>query len=223
MQKRIAKNLLAKVTAENTEFFAYVQDVAKNGLGFMCNREMDVGVSIDLSLNVPGKASMELKGKIVWMRKLPSLAKNKFQYGMMVDEKPDEYDEYVDALVQRQYERRAHPRFQAVLEVKNDDVLDLLDAATENVSAAGLYIRTGRPLTLGGQYEMALSGEDLEKPLLCIGEVVNVFQCEPDEMDHPYGAGVKIISFVGDDKERFTDYIRKLEKLYQFHWPDKLE
>ena len=154
---------------------------------------------------------------------MPTISKHRYQYGVKINEKPEEYEEYVEGLIKKQYERRQHPRFKAILEVKNEDVMDLLDAATEDVSAAGLYIRTSRPLPSGGQYEMALSDKSFEQPIYCIGEVVASFECDSESTDHPYGAGVKILSFVGDDGQKFADYIKHLEKLYQFHWPDDVK
>jgi hypothetical protein len=222
-QMRVAKNLLARVKVDDSEFFAYVQDLAKTGVGIACNRKLIHDAAVSLFLNIPEHSNIDLDGKVAWKRDMPVIAKNKFQYGINLEDAPDTYYAYVEKMLRRQYERREHPRFNAVLEVKNEDVLDLLDATTEDVSAAGLYIRSGRPLAKGAQYEMALSGQELEKPLECIGEVISVFQCELDEFDHPYGAGVKIISFVGDDGLRFSDYLRKLEALYKFHWPDSLE
>ena len=225
LQVRVAKNLLAKVRVSLREFFAYVQDVAKSGVGFACSRELDMGAMLDINLNVPGKKTMLLKGEIVWTRSLPGIAKNKYQYGVRLTEKPDEYDEYVEECIRQVYEKRKDKRFKAALSINTKDVLDLLDAAMEDISAAGLYIRTGRPLTVNAQYEMALESKDLEQPINCIGEAVAIFECEPDDnFDHPYGAGIKIISFVGEDGERFSEFIKHLEGLFEFHWPkEKLE
>lgn len=223
LQKRIAKNLLARVTVSFTEFFAFVQDLAKTGLGLCCNRDMKPGDEIKIQLNVPKMLTMKMNGKIAWKRVLPSLSKNKFQYGVFLDDRPEEYNVYVEDLLKKDYGRREHRRFNAVLEIGNDEVIDLLDAATEDISAAGLYVRTGRPLVIGAQYEMTLRGEGLYEPLNCLGEVVAVFECEPDNLDHPYGAGIRIISFVGGDTERFSAYLMNLEKLYKFHWPEELK
>ena len=224
LQLRVAKNLLAKVRVSFKEFFAYIQDLAKAGVGFSCNREIDLGTSVDMFLNVPGHKNMTLAGDIVWKRNLPTIAKNKFQYGMKLAEKSEEYDVYIEELIRNVYEKRKTPRFKAALEITSNDILDLMDAAIEDVSAGGLYVRTGCPLTLHGQYEIILISQDLENPINCVGEVVAAFECEPDDnFDHPYGAGVKIISFVGDDKARFSDYIKHLEALYNFHWPEELQ
>lgn len=223
LQLRVSKSLLAKVTVSFTEFYAYVQDLNKGGIGMVCNRDMVVGEEVKVSVNVPQRKNVMVEGNVVWRRELPSVSKHRYQYGVKIETKPEEYEEYIEELIKKQYERRRHPRFKAVLEVKNEDVMDLLDAATEDVSAAGLYIRTGRPLPVGGQFQMALSDEDFDQPIYCIGEVVTSFECDSDSMDQPYGAGVKIISFVGDDGERFTDYIRQLENLYEFHWPENLK
>lgn len=223
LQKRVAKNLLARIILSSTEFFGYVMDLAKAGLGFTCNRELEIGSDARILLNVPGQKTMELIGKIAWTRSLPALSKNRYQYGLVLSTKPELYDEYVEALMKKDFERRSTQRFQAMIEVQSDDVLDLLDAATEDVSAAGLYIRTGRPLTVGAQYEIALASPEFEESLRCLGEVVAVFECEPDSLDHPYGAGIRIISFVGADGELFKEFIKSLESLYKFHWPEDLD
>lgn len=115
------------------------------------------------------------------------------------------------------------PDLEKLLKSKKGDVLDLLDAAIEDISAAGLYVRTGKPLPIGAQYEIALLIDGSEEPLYCLGEVVAAFECEPDELDHPFGAGMKIISFVGDDGKRFADYIKHLNELYEFHWPSNIQ
>ena len=85
----------------------------------------------------------------------------------------------------------------------------------------GLYVRTSKPLTVGREFELALVSKNLPKPLNCLGEVVAVFECDPDNLDHPYGAGIRILSFAGDGGEHFADYIKGLEELYKFHWPEE--
>ena len=222
-QKRIAKYLLAEVKVTGGNFFAYVQDISKKGLGFLCNNSLEMGEELEITLNVPKRATMHLKGRVVWHRELPVLSKNKYHYGIALTDHPDEYDLFVELLLKQQYERRKHPRFSATLVVKNADVLDLLDAATSDVSAGGLYIRTTLPLIVGDQHEIELSGDQLAEPILCLGEVVHVFDMDLDDENYPFGAGIKIISFVGDGSKRFTDYLKGLEELYRFHWPPDLE
>ena len=148
-QRRVAKTLLAKVTMTTAEFFVYIQDVAKEGVSFSCNRKIDMGAKLGLAVNAPKYPTMDLKGDLVWVRDLPTISRNKFLYGVHLTEAPDVYQEFVDTLVRHDYERRRDPRFSDVLTVAGDDVLDLLDAATTDVSAGGLYIRTGKPLEVG--------------------------------------------------------------------------
>ena len=222
MQKRVARNLLAKVGTQTAQFFAYVQDLAQQGLGMTCNRKLDQGTEVEVQLNVPGHATMNLKGKVAWRRDLPVISKNRYQIGVALADPDPQYVTYVEALIKRDYERRKEVRFSDVLEVKSEDVLDLLDTAVADVSAGGLYVRTGKPLTVGKQFELALVGKGLPKPLYCLGEVVAVFECDPDNLDHPFGAGIRIVSFVGGDGKLFADYIRSLEDLYKFHWPEDI-
>jgi len=221
-QKRVAKNLLAKVKAPAAEFFAYVQDLAKNGIGFCCNRKIDIGTQLAMDLNIPGHATLNITGKVLWKRDLPVISKNKYQYGIGLTDPPEKFVAWVESLIKMAYERRQHPRFTDVLTVESTDVLDLLDAATSDISAGGLYIRTSRPLEVGTQYEMALSSRQITEPIQCLAEVVSVFETDMDDLDHPYGAGVRFISFVGEDGKRFADYIKSLEELYRFHWPPDL-
>ncbi|MDP8225074.1 MAG: PilZ domain-containing protein [Candidatus Lernaella stagnicola] len=222
-QKRVSKNLLAQVTTQTSAFFAYVQDLAKTGLGFSCNRNLSIGEEVEVKLNAPSKPTMVMKGRVAWQRNLPSIAKNKFQYGIGLTEHSDIYDAYVLELLKREYERRTDPRFTDVLTVQADDVLDLLDAAISDVSASGLYVRTGSPLVVGSQYEFKLESEELADPLFVLAEVVAVFDCDLDDLDHPYGAGFKIISFAGKGAEKFADYIKSLEELFKFHWPPEMD
>lgn len=223
MQIRVSKNLLAKFKLSSGEFMGYVFDVAKIGLGFTSNRELQLGEEMEISLNVPNFKTMELKGAICWVRELPRLSRSKFQYGTKITEHNEHYDEFVEFELKKIFERRKHQRFTAVLEVKNEDVLDLLDAATTDVSAGGLYIRTGVQLEVGRQFEMTLVGKEFTEPLGCLGEVITSFETQSDDLDYPYGAGVKIISFANDDKARFSNFIKELEALYQFHWPEEMQ
>jgi len=221
--KRVAKNLLAKVILPSTEFFGFIMDLSTYGLGFTCNRSLPVGEQLQISLNVPQRRNMKLTGAVTWNRTLPATSKNRFQYGVKLFSKPNDYDEYVHKLFIKENLRRKHPRYREVLEVKNDDVLELMDAATQDISEEGFYIRTGRPLTVGQKYDMALTTSEFDKPMQCKVEVVAVFNCEPDGFDHPYGAGVRILSFDGDSGDRFAMYIRNLEKLYNFPSPDQVK
>ncbi|HPQ71413.1 MAG TPA: PilZ domain-containing protein [bacterium] len=218
-QKRVAKNLLAKVMTQTSEFFGFVQDLAQGGLGLTTNRKIDPGTNVDINLNIPAKPTMKLNGRIAWRRDLPALAKNKYQLGVALQEPPEEYTKFVIGLIQNEMERRKDKRFTDILEIHNEDVLDLLDAATADVSAGGLYVRTGRPLPVGKQFELKLAAPALLEPIFCLGEVVATFECDPDDLDHAYGAGIKIISFIGEGEERFSAYIRTLDELFKFHWP----
>ncbi len=218
MKKRVAKNLLATIVAPGSEFFAFVHDLAPGGLGFTCNRKFNIGSAMAIELNVPGQPTMEMKGVVIWVRTLPPMSKYRYQYGFELVEKPESYDQYVEALLTRANERRKSPRYKAMLEVRNEDVLELLHAATEDVSAEGFYLRTGRPLVQGDEYEISLSVSELDPPVRCHIEVVAVFSCEPDPYLLPHGAGVKIVSFLDDGEKRFEDYINQLKALYQYNY-----
>ena len=189
-----------------------------------CNRNLDIGETLNISLNLPNAHSVELVGRVVWKREQSSLSKNHYQIGIRLTSAPDEFHRHVENLLAREYERRAHRRFPDAIPVASADVLDLMDATTGDVSAGGLYIRTCKPLQVDGQYDLALTlPDEHEEPIVVLVEVVNSFEADPDSGDHPYGAGVKFISFAGDGRARFGDYIRSLEDIYKFHWPDELE
>lgn len=224
LQKRVAKNLLAQFATPTASFFAYVQDLATGGLGANINRKIEVGTAVEVKLNVPKHETMIMKGTVVWRRELPALSRSKYQVGVDLAECPETFVKYVSSLLKRDYDRRQSPRFRDILEIHANEVLDLMDAAIADVSAEGLYVRTNQPLQVGAQFELALvNKEDLPEPLYCLGEVVASFECDPDDLDHPYGAGVKILSFVGDDGERFAEYIKSLDELYSFHWPEAVK
>jgi len=220
LQKRVSNNLLTKVTMPMAEFFGYVQDLAKSGLGLTCNRRLEVGTELKLSINVPQRSALVVTGKVVWRRDLPVLSKNRYQVGVALTEENPEYQKYIEAQLKHEYERRRHVRYSDILEVKSEDVIDLLDSATADISAGGLYIRTNKPLPVGAQYELALVSAQLPKTIYCLGEVVNTFECDPDNLDHAYGAGLRIIAFEGDDEKLFASYLMTLEDLYKFHWPE---
>ncbi|MDP8256180.1 MAG: PilZ domain-containing protein [Candidatus Alcyoniella australis] len=217
---RVSKYLLAKVKTEQGSFFAYVQDVATGGIGMTCNRDLGINTKLEITVNVPNRKNIEILGYPVWIRDLPVIARNKYIYGIKVPNPPEDYSEYVEELLRYEYERRSHPRYSDMLVIKSDDVLDLLDAATSDVSAKGLYVRTSRLLVRGQQIEMQLIGSDLADPITCLVEIANSFTCQDDNLDHPYGAGVRIISFSKESAGRFSQYIKQLEELYKFHWPD---
>jgi hypothetical protein len=222
LQARIEKNLLAQISHGGEKFFGYIQDISKLGLGFACNKDMNVGDMVELLLNIPHCKSMRISCTVAWKKSSHSLSKNRFHYGARIVAKDDGFDNLVEANLKVTYERRAMPRFNETVEIRNDDVFDLLEAATGDVSASGLYIRSMRPLQIGAQIELSLLIESGGPPITCLAEVVAAFECDPDdENKHPYGAGVKIISFAGDDGKRFADYIRQLTKLYHFHWPEQ--
>ncbi|MBZ0271715.1 PilZ domain-containing protein [bacterium] len=218
-QIRVAKNLLAKIIQPTRECFGFVHDVAKTGLGVAVSSNIEMGDHMEIHLNVPKLPSMKLSGDVVWRRELPRIAKHRFLLGVRLTETCPAYDEWVEEQIRYDYERREHPRYQAIVEVNGSDVFDLLDAATTNVSARGLYVRTSMPLPVGSHHELALRSPALDEPVMCLAEVVSSFECEPDELDHAHGAGMRIISFKKDHEERFVEFIKQLDALYRFHWP----
>jgi Tfp pilus assembly protein PilZ len=220
-QLRVSRSLLAKITTPAASFFAYVADLARGGLGFACNYKFTIGDPLEISLNVPGRPTLALSGRVAWLRTLPSVSKNKYFYGVAVPEPPEAFTRLVEEMVRRDFERRHHPRFRDVLVVDHKDVLDLLDASTQDISAGGLYIGTNQPLEVGREYTVKLQNEHLMTPIICLVEVLGVYDTSAAEFDHPYGAGVRFLSFEGDGKQRLAEYIKGLEELYRYHWPPK--
>lgn len=224
LQRRISKNLLAKVTTSTREFFGFVRDISKTGMAMGCNRNLDLGETLNITLNMPDARTVEMTGRVVWKREQSSLSKNHYQIGVRITQAPEEFHRHVENLLSREYERRAHRRFPDAIPVSSKDVLDLMDATTGDVSAGGLYIRTSKALKVEGQYDLSLTVPDEhDEPIVVLAEVVTSFETDPEDGDHPYGAGVKFISFAGNGRERFGDYLRSLEEIYKFHWPEELE
>ncbi|MDP8255989.1 MAG: PilZ domain-containing protein [Candidatus Alcyoniella australis] len=220
LRLRVSRQLLAMVSYADERFAVYIQNMTEKGIGISGNRNLEIGVELGVEVNIPQNPTLQLGGVVSWSRSLPVIATHKFMMGVRLIEPPLTYIDYVAQLTKRDFERREHPRYSDILEIYSDDVLDLLEAATADVAAKGLYVRTRRMLQVGQHLEMKLCGKNLD-PLYCLAEVMTSFQCDEDSLDHPFGAGVRILSFAGSNEARFLDYLKYLKHLYEFHWPDK--
>lgn len=104
-------------------------------------------------------------------------------------------------------EQRAHPRVPLVLQVQYPELEGFLVDATENLSAAGAFVRTDRPLTTGDTVPLALSFPGLLAPLQVVGVVVWVRPAGPDS---PRGVGLRIPEERIEDRRALADLVRML-------------
>lgn len=221
-KKRITRIFLSKISMGDETLIGYIQDLGLSGIGVTCNTPISVKTEMKLAVNLPNRVPMTISGAVVWRRRLPEVSRHKFLYGVRITQDvPKEYAEFIDEEYDRAMERRQETRMRFFLSIAGKDVLKLIDASTEDVSAKGLYIRTKELLEVGADYTLTLEGEQMESPIVCMGRVVSCFECDADNFEHSYGAGIKIISFQEGDEKRFRIFLEGLADLYRYHWPVK--
>ncbi len=223
LQKRATRRMLARVQVQARDFHAFVQDLSKSGIGLTCNQDVEIGSSISVFLTAPEMEGRELLGVLVRKRDLPIISQHRYFLGIKLVDAPTDYVRFVEITLRSEYKRREFTRFSDVLEVTVKDILGLMSAQTENISVKGLFIRTEGPLDVGAEYDVAFTGKNMDKTLNCLVEVVTSFDCSNDGCAFPFGAGVKIISFAGDDDKYFIDYLKNLEDLNWYHSPDEIK
>ena len=223
LQKRATRRMLAKVHIQSNDFHAFVQDLSKSGLGLTCNQDVEVGHPVSVFLTAPEMEGRELNGMLVRKRDLPIISQHKYLLGIRLTDPPEDYVRFVDITLRSEYKRREFTRFEDVLEVTVKDILGLMNAQTENVSVKGLFIKTAGPLDVGSEYDVAFTGKAMDKTLNCLVEIVTSFDCcNNGESRYPFGAGVKIISFAGEDDKYCLDYLKNVEDLNWYHSPEEI-
>jgi uncharacterized protein (TIGR02266 family) len=103
-------------------------------------------------------------------------------------------------------ERRAHPRFPLILAVQYAGAESVLDY-TENLSAAGLFIRTAREFALGDRVTLVVSFPQLLEPVELQVEVV---RRRAATLGAPGGVAVRVPDDRLDDRARLEEIARKI-------------
>ncbi len=104
---------------------------------------------------------------------------------------------------------RRSPRFAgnllvgADLELPTGKVRKMLQIA--NISETGMLVRTKTPLEVGDKFSFELQIPELRTPVRGEAEVVRLV--EGPSFEKTRGVGVKIVSFVGDSRERLKKFL----------------
>jgi Tfp pilus assembly protein PilZ len=215
-QKRLTRIVLSKLVISGEKHIGYIQDFSLLGIGITCNKGLEKKAQVDVMVQLPNLSALTLPGVVIWRRKLPKVSRHKYLYGVRFAEAPREYKEFIESELEKAENKREHGRLRYFMHVKTDDVLKLIDAATEDISAGGMYIRSQQLLNIGEDITLSLEDERLEKPITCMGKVVSCFECDTNNFDYPYGSGIKIIAFQKGDEGRFKDFLVGLEDLFSF-------
>ncbi len=103
-------------------------------------------------------------------------------------------------------ERRAHPRFPLILAVQYAGAESVLDY-TENLSAAGLFIRTEREFEVGERVTLVVSFPQLLEPLELQVEVMRRRAASPGA---PAGVAVRVPPDRMDDRARLAEVAERI-------------
>jgi CheY-like chemotaxis protein len=103
-------------------------------------------------------------------------------------------------------ERRAHPRFPLILAVQYLGAESVLDY-TENLSDAGLFIRTEREFAVGDRVTLVLSFPQLLEPVELVVEVV---RRRPGTLSEAGGVAVRVPDDREQDRAKLTEVARTL-------------
>jgi len=90
-ERRVEIYTNATIVAGSSEFFGYVHNLSKEGLGLFCRQLVQIRDPIEIKLELPKKAVV-LKGTVIWRLDNPDHEKGPYQYGINLEEKPIEYD-----------------------------------------------------------------------------------------------------------------------------------
>ncbi len=218
-EKRLTRIVLAKILLPSEKHIGYIQDFSQSGIGITCNKALELKTEVGVSVQLPNLDPMSLSGRVIWRRKLPKVSRHKYLYGLRFQERPPEYDKYLEAELEKVDERRQHSRLRYFMRVKNEDVLKIINATTEDISVGGFYIRSHQLLDVGEEITLVLEDKRLEKPISCMGKVISCFECDTNNFDYPYGAGIRIVSFQQGDEDRFKEFVDSLENLFDYSKP----
>jgi CheY-like chemotaxis protein/Tfp pilus assembly protein PilZ len=103
-------------------------------------------------------------------------------------------------------ERRVHPRFPLILAVQYLGAESVLDY-TENLSEAGLFIRTEREFELGERVTLVVSFPQLLEPVELLVEVVRK---RAASLGAPGGVAVRVPADRLDDRAKLVEVARKI-------------
>jgi len=221
LQKRATRRAAARIRAGKSLFYGGVYDMEAKSLRLFCNRIIEPKSDLMIDVTPMDRPAMTVMGKAVWIRSLPQASRYRRQVGVRLLQTCPEYDAYAAELARFDGEQRSRKRLTDVLGIDGEE--DLAGAVTLDVSSKGLYVRTGAPLEIGREIDFRLHGDGLKKPLKLKGKVVNVFACEPDDLDLPYGAGMKITDFDCDDETLYVEYLKTLEAFYLVNLPENAQ
>jgi CheY-like chemotaxis protein/Tfp pilus assembly protein PilZ len=112
-------------------------------------------------------------------------------------------------------ERRSHPRFPLILAVQHLGA-DAVLGYTENLSAAGIFIRTERDFAIGERVRLVVSFPQLLAP---VELEVEVTRCE-EGVDAPAGVAVVVPPDRQEDLQKLGEIARQLHEAARAPEPD---
>jgi CheY-like chemotaxis protein len=112
-------------------------------------------------------------------------------------------------------DRRAHPRFPLILAVQHLGA-DAVLGYTENLSAAGIFIRTEREFEIGERVQLVVSFPQLLAPVELEVEVTR----REEGADAPAGVAVVVPADRKEDLQRLGEIARQLEDAARAPEPD---
>jgi PilZ domain len=96
-ENRIIGFSTAQVLVYGTESFGYVCDFGSSGLKFVCDGLFQAETPVQVTMNNSGQL-MQLAGKIVHRLDLDDPYGGRYGYGVSIERKPDEYDQFLQGL-----------------------------------------------------------------------------------------------------------------------------
>ncbi len=214
---RLSKRLPVRYGPDTPRFIGFMKNLSAKGAAIIGKVVFSSASRLQIEVDYRGKP-LALTGRVCWSsdadeakRQLVSGSMVMHSMGVEFIERPADYLDFLEMLVESQKESRCEKRCDIILRVTFDSAAELLEEYTNNISMGGTFITCLTPPVLNSSIEVHLFiAEELEV-IHVESRVVHVVTPEMSErIGLNPGVGVQFTRFFNDDEAKLKAYIDSL-------------
>jgi len=219
--KRITKKIPIRFGRSFPKNIGYIKDLSIEGVALVGRVTYQPETNLDMSIGDESRPIL-IRGMVKWVREFEPVKNftktiiRKPEMGVQFLEKPRQYMELLEGIIEEFTENRRDTRVEMTLKVTYDSPKKLYEEYTHNISMGGMFIMTTDVPKLNSIVKVNILLGDILKVIHAEAKVVHVVDTDTArKMSTLPGIGVQFTHFKPGDKEALTSYINSLRNIIE--------
>ncbi len=142
--KRIPVRFKTEIQRAALPTLGFLTNLSEGGMCILASEELKSGDKLELDIHSDLCGVVKVAGSVLWSRslKIDLVQVNLFESGVKLLAPPPEYLELVRSVAHAFVDRRVHPRFRSVLQVRVEELISDVDLFTVNISKGGVFVQS---------------------------------------------------------------------------------